>query len=148
MQWIVFNASSSQTCLHNSVYAMPIFLLSQNLLTKLAMFTWVPSYLLILFGLWSVRDFCAMLWVDSWLALLCYDLILQHVVTLLLTLLPDVNSWHVSIFTKSVKLITFAHLPCLFEPALVWFSHSSVFIFCQASLVDYYHVLCCYVGVQ
>ena len=25
-----------------------------NLLTKLAMFTWVPSYLLILFGLWSV----------------------------------------------------------------------------------------------
>ena len=29
-------------------------------------------------------------------------------------------------------LISFALLPCLFEPALVWFSHSSVFMFCQA----------------
>ena len=27
--------------------------------------------------------------------------------------------WHASIFTKSVKLISFALLPCLFEPALV-----------------------------
>ena len=44
--------------------------------------------------------------------------------------------WHVSIFTKSVKLISFALLPCLFEPALVWFIHSSVFMFCQASLVQ------------
>ena len=38
--------------------------------------------------------------------------------------------WHVSIFTKSVKLISFALLPCLFEPVLVCFSHSSVFMFC------------------
>ena len=57
-------------------------------------------------------------------------------------------SWHVSIFIKSVKLIFFALLPCLFEPALVWFSRSSVFIFCQASWVDHCHVLCCYVRVQ
>ena len=27
--------------------------------------------------------------------------------------------WHVSIFTKAVMLISFALLPCLFEPALV-----------------------------
>ena len=37
----------------------------------------------------------------------------------LLALLPDVNFWHVSIFTKSVKLISFALLPCLFEPVMV-----------------------------
>ena len=36
-----------------------------NLLTELAMFTWVPSYLLFLFGSWSVRDFCSMPLVDS-----------------------------------------------------------------------------------
>ena len=44
--------------------------------------------------------------------------------------------------------ISFALLPCLFEPALVCFSRSSVFIFCQASWVDHRHVLCCYVRVQ
>ena len=44
-------------------------------------------------------------------------------------------------------LISFALLPCLFEPALVWFSRSSVFIFCQASPVEYFHMLCCYIGV-
>ena len=52
-----------------------------------------------------------------------------------------------SIFTKSVKLISFALLPCLFEPAMVWSSRSSVFIVCQASPVDYCYMLCCYVGV-
>ena len=57
-------------------------------------------------------------------------------------------SWHVSIFTKFVKLISFALLPCLFEPALLWFSHSLVLIFCQESWVHHFHVLCCYVGVQ
>ena len=55
--------------------------------------------------------------------------------------------WHVSIFTKSVKLISFALLPCLFELDMLWSSRSSVFIFCQASPVDYCHMLCCYVGV-
>ena len=38
-------------------------------------------------------------------------------------------SWHVSIFTKSVKMISFALLPCLIEPALVWFGRSSVSCF-------------------
>ena len=47
-----------------------------------------------------------------------------------------------------MKLIPFALFPCLFEPALVWFSCSSLFIFCHASWVDPKHVLCCYVGVQ
>ena len=45
-------------------------------------------------------------------------------------------------------LIYFALLPCLFEPALVWFSSSSVFTFCQASWVHHCHVHCWYVGVQ
>ena len=36
------------------------------------MFTWVPLYFLILFGLWSVRDFWSMLWVDSCHALFCF----------------------------------------------------------------------------
>ena len=47
-----------------------------NLITKLAMFTCLPSYLLVLFGLWSVRDICYMLWVDSCHAFVCYDLFL------------------------------------------------------------------------
>ena len=148
MQCLLLSASSLQTCLHNSIFAMSSFLLSLNLLTKLAMFTWVPSHLMILFGLWSVRDFCYMLWVVSCHALLCYVMILQHVDILLQTLLLDVSSWHVVIFTKSVVLLYFALLPCLFEPAIVCFSRSSVFIFCQASWVDHYHVLCYYVGVQ
>ena len=71
MQCLVLSASSSQTCLRNSVFAMSSFLLSLNMLTKLAMFTWVPSYLLIPFGLWSVRDFCYMLLVESCHALVC-----------------------------------------------------------------------------
>ena len=45
------------------------FLLSLNLLTKLAMFTWLPLYLLILFGLWSVKDFCHMNLVEYFHAL-------------------------------------------------------------------------------
>ena len=51
-------------------------------------------------------------------------------------------------FTKSVKLISFALLPCLFEPVLVWFSRSSVFMFCHTSLVHHFHMPCWYVGVR
>ena len=76
--------------------------------------------------LWSVPVACC--WIALNMASWCY-------------------SWHVSIFTKSVKLISFALLPCLFEPVILWSSRSSVFIFCQASWVDHCHVLCCYVGV-
>ena len=57
-------------------------------------------------------------------------------------------SWHVAIFTKSVMMLSFALLPCLFEPAIEWISHSSVFIFCQASWVDHYHVFCCHVNLM
>ena len=76
MQCLVVSESSSQRGLHNSVFAISSLLQSLNLLPKLAMFTWVPSYLLILFGLWSVRDFCSMLWVDSCHAFVCYELFL------------------------------------------------------------------------
>ena len=38
---------------------------SLNLLMKLAMFTWVPSYLMCLFGSWSLKDFFSMPLVDS-----------------------------------------------------------------------------------
>ena len=61
MKCLVVSASSLQTCLRNSVFAMTSFLLTLNLLTKLAMFTWVPSYFLILSGLWSVKDFLKIL---------------------------------------------------------------------------------------
>ena len=56
--------------------------------------------------------------------------------------------WHVSIFTKSVKLISFALLPCLFEPVLLRFSRRLVFMFCQASLVHHLYMPCWYVGVK
>ena len=80
MQCLVLSASSSRTCLHNSVFAMSSFLLSLNLLAKLAMFTWVPSYLLILLGLWSVRDFCSMYFVESFHSFICHDMFRQYVV--------------------------------------------------------------------
>ena len=41
----------------------PVFLPSLKSVMKLAMFTWVPSFLMVLFGLWPVRDFWSMLWV-------------------------------------------------------------------------------------
>ena len=75
MQCLVVSAQSSQTCLRNSVLPCSSFLLSLNLLTKLAMFTWLPLYFLIPFDLWSARDFCSML----------------HVVFMLYTLLPNVK---------------------------------------------------------
>ena len=53
-----------------SVLPCSSFSLSLNLLTIIAMFTWFPLYFLIPFGLWSVRDFCCMLWVASCHALL------------------------------------------------------------------------------
>ena len=118
-----------------------------NLLTKLAMFTWVPSYLLYLFGSWSVRDFCSMHLVYSCHVLFCYDKFLKHVLLLLWTLLPDAVSAMFSIFTKSVKLISFALLPCVFEPVILWSSRSSVFIVCQASLIHHCHMLYCSVGL-
>ena len=50
MQCFVVSVLSSQSCLHNSVYAMLYFLPSLKLLIKLAMFTWVPSYFMCLVG--------------------------------------------------------------------------------------------------
>ena len=52
MQGFVMSDLSLQSCLYKSVYAMLSFLLSLNLLIKLAMFTWVPSYLLCPFSFW------------------------------------------------------------------------------------------------
>ena len=76
MQCLVVSEPSSQRGLHYSVYEMLSFLLSLNLLTKLAMFTWLRLYFLIPFGLWSVRDFCYMPCVVSCHALLCHDMFL------------------------------------------------------------------------
>ena len=67
---------SSQRCYHESIYVMLCFLLSLKLLITLAMFTWVPSYLLCLFGSWSVRNICSMHLVDSCHAFVCYDMFL------------------------------------------------------------------------
>ena len=55
----VVSGTSSPTCLLIVVPAM------FESVIQLAMFTWVPSYLLVLFGSWSVRDFCSMQLVDS-----------------------------------------------------------------------------------
>ena len=59
-----------------SVLPCSSFLPSLNLLTIIAMSTWLPLYFLIPFGLWSVRDFCCMLWVASCHGLLCHDMFL------------------------------------------------------------------------
>ena len=62
-------------------------------------------------------------------------------------MLPDAVFCHVQFFTKSVNLLSFALLPCLFELDMLCTSRSSVFIFCQEPPVDYFHMLCCYVRV-
>ena len=54
----------------------PVFLLSLNLFIKLATFTWVPSYLLCLFGSWSVREICSMHLVEAWRAFVHHDMFL------------------------------------------------------------------------
>jgi len=100
MQCLVLSASISQRGLRNSVFAMSSFLLSLNLLTKLAMFTWLPLYFLIPFGLWLVRDFCCMLWVASCHALLCHDMLCNELIKLvnMPTWICFAMSWN---FTKS-----------------------------------------------
>ena len=148
LQYLVMSESSSQRCLHNSVNAMLCFSAKSESGNKTcyvymgAIISSVPFWLIIskrllfypfsrfmpcLDFLWYVPVACCLFALNmaSW----CYF-------------------WHVSIFTKSVKLISFALFPCLFEPALVWFSRSSVFMFCQASWLHHCHMICCYVGVQ
>ena len=148
MQCFVMSGSSSQSCYHKSVYAMLCFSAKAETINKTcyvymgAIISSVPFWLIFSKGLlfyafskfmpclhflWYVPVACCLLPLNmaSW----CYF-------------------WHVSIFTKSVKLISLALLPCLFEPALVWFSRSSVFMFYQASWVHHFHALCSYVGVQ
>ena len=62
----VVSGSSSPTCL----LIVPAMYES---VISLAMFIWVPSYFLILFGSWSVKDFCSMCLVVSCHALSFYD---------------------------------------------------------------------------
>ena len=134
-QCFVVSGMSSQSCYHESVnktcyvcmgaiiFSVPFSLMISKGVLFYAFSRFMPFVCL----LWYVPVACCLLALNmaSW----CY-------------------SWHVSIFTKSVKLISFALLPCLFEPVLVWFSRSLVFMFCQASLVHRCHMLCCSVGVQ
>ena len=51
------------------------------------------------------------------------------------------------ISAKSVKLLLFAILPCLFEHVLVIYGDSSVFMFCHALHVLHAHAFCSYVEV-
>ena len=76
MKCFLMSDLSSQRCLHNSVYAMLSFSAKSESVYELAMFTWVPSYLLCLFGSWSLRDFCYMQLVDICHAFFCYDIFL------------------------------------------------------------------------
>ena len=147
MHCSVVSASSSQRGLHIIISAMLCFLLSLKPDNELVMFTCLPSYLLVLFGLCSVRDFCHLHLVEHNHDFFCYGKFLYHVDFVLWTLLLDAVFCMSSNFTKSVILLSFALLPCLFELDMLWTSHSSLFIFCQTSPVDYCHVLCCYVGV-
>ena len=66
----VVSGSSSPTCLLIVISTM------YESVILLAMFTWVPSYFLCLFGSWSVRDFCSMHLVVSCHAFFCHDLFL------------------------------------------------------------------------
>ena len=147
MQCLVLSALSSQRCLHNAVYSMLSFLQFETVNKTCyvyigAIITSYPFWLMVIKGLlfYALSRFMPCLVLLWYVPVACCYLAL--------TLLPGVNSWHVSIFTKYVMLISFALFPFLFEPVLVWFCHSSAFIFCQESWVDHCHVLCCYVGVQ
>ena len=51
------------------------------------------------------------------------------------------------ISAKSVKLLLFAILPCLFEHVLVISGDSSVFMFCHALPVHHVHAFCFHVEV-
>ena len=140
IQCFVVSGMSLQSCLHESVYAMLCFSAKSKTVNKTcyvymgAIVFSVPFWLMIIKGLliyassrnmpclgvlWYVPVACCLLALNiaSWC---CF--------------------WHVSIFTKSVKLISFALLTCLFVRALVCFSRSSMFMFCQASLVDHWHM--------
>ena len=147
MHTFVVSASSSPRCLHIIVSAMLCFLLSLKPVNETcyvymgAIISSVPFWLMVSKGLVfytfsSIMPFLMFLW---------------YVPLAWCLLALNIASWccfcHVCIFTKSMMLLSFALLSCLFEHVIVWSSHSSVFIFCQASPVDYCHMLCCYVGV-
>ena len=59
---------------------------------------------------------------------------------MLQSVLPDLKFQTSVNFTKSETCLPIALLPCLFEPVNGWIGRSSVFIFCQASWVDPFHV--------
>ena len=148
MQGFVMSGLSSQRCLHNSVYAMLCFSAKSETVNKTcyvymgAIISSVPFWLrfrkgILIYAFSRLMPCLCLLW---YIPVACC--------LLALNMASWCCFWHVSIFTKSVMLISFALLPCLFEPVLVWFSRSSVFMFCQASLVHHWNKLCCYVGVQ
>ena len=144
----VVSGMSLQSCYHESVYAMSCFSSKSETVHKTchvgmgATLFSMPLWVMIskgdLFYVFSTSM--------SFLCLPWYVLVACCV--LALTIASWCWFWHVNNFSKSMKLISFALLPCLFEPILVWFSHSSVFMFCQASLVHHFHMLCYYVGVH
>ena len=73
--WLPFHA---MYCSVVSDSSSPTFLLivvpaMYESVISFAMFTWMPSFLLILFGSWSLRDICCMHLVDSCHAFVCHD---------------------------------------------------------------------------
>ena len=147
MQCLVLSESSSQTCLHNSGYAMSSFSVKSESVNETcyvymgAIIFSGPFWLMVTKGLliYALSRIMSCLCLPLYIPVACCLLALNSA--------SWCRFWHVSIFTKSVKLLSFAHLPCLFEHAVMWISHSSVFIFCQASWVDHCHVFCFYVRV-
>ena len=148
MQGFLMSVLSSQRCLHNSVYGMLCFSAKSETVNKTCYVYMGAIISSVLFWLMISKG---ILFYAFSRFMPCLDLLGYVPITCCLLALNMASwcyFWHVSNFSKSVKLISFALLTCLFEPALVWFSRSSLFMFCQASLVHNCHMPCWYVGVQ
>jgi len=139
---------SLQSCYHESVYAMLYFSSKSEIVnitchvcmgaTSFFMPLWVIISKGVLFYVFSNSMPC-----------LCFP---WHVPVACCFLALNIAIWccfaMFSIFSKSVKLLSFAFLPCYFELVLVGTSRSLVFMICRASCVLYTHIICFHVGVQ
>ena len=148
MHCFVMSASSSQRCLHNTVSAMLCFLPSLKHVNKTcyvymgAILSSDPFWLMVSKGLllYALSRFIPCLVLPWYVPVACCFLALN--------IASWCCFWHVSIFSKSVKLISFEFLPCYFELVLVVSGDSSVFMFCNALPVHHVHVICFHVRMM
>src|SRR3954471_17376853 len=107
--------------------------------TKLAMFTWVPSYFLCPFGSWSVREFC-------YVQLLVHSMPFFAMISSCSMLFDSSKHCNLMLFlpcpvnsAKSVNLLLFAILPCPFEHVIIVSGVSSVSMFCNPLPLNHFH---------